>query len=198
MAPGHFATLEYVPEWACYKLRDDEDFAVTSTVPLAFSTALHAFEDLACLEQGQSVLIHSATGGVGVAAVQIAQLLRAEIYATVGTNEKRQFLKENFGIPDDHIFSSHDDSFYAGIMKATSDRGVDVVLNSLTGDLLHTSWQACAEFGTFIEIGKRDISDGGHLNMAIFKKNTTFTSFDLTNLYWSDREAKRRTWHRYG
>lgn len=81
-------------------------------------------------------------------------------------------------------------------MQATSGKGVDVVLNSLTGDLLHESWQACAAFGTFVEIGKRDISNGGRLDMQVFSRAATFTAFDLTDLYWSDSNAKQQVWHR--
>ncbi|KAI9742877.1 MAG: hypothetical protein M1818_003606 [Claussenomyces sp. TS43310] len=196
MAPSHFATLECVPEWACCKLGEEEDLKVMSTVPLVFSTALYALENRAHLQADESILIHSAAGGAGIAAIQIAQLIGAEIFATVGTAEKKEFLIENFNISEDHIFNSHDATFLPGILKATAGKGVDVVLNSLTGDLLHESWQACAEFGTFVEIGKRDISDSSRLDMRVFDRGVTFTAFDLTNLYWSDSEAKRNVWHK--
>jgi len=81
-------------------------------------------------------------------------------------------------------------------MTATNGRGVDVVLNSLTGDLLHDSWRACAEFGRFIEVGKRDILDNGSLDMRVFLKNATFTAFDLTALYHHPDKAKRDVWSR--
>lgn len=74
-------------------------------------------------------------------------------------------------------------------MAATLGRGVDVVLNSLTADLLHDSWRACADFGRFVEIGKRDILEGGKLDMDIFERNVTFTAFDLSNLYYSTNIA---------
>ncbi|KAF4632579.1 hypothetical protein G7Y89_g5546 [Cudoniella acicularis] len=75
-------------------------------------------------------------------------------------------------------------------------RQVDIVLNSLTGDILRASWQACAEFGIFVKIGKRDISDSSMLDMKIFSRGTTFTAFDRTDLFWSDSEAKHQVWHR--
>lgn len=76
------------------------------------------------------------------------------------------------------------------ILAATAGRGVDVVLNSLTGDLLDDSWNACAEFGRFVEVGKRDIIDGAKLDMSVFKRGVTFTAFDLSNLFWSESEKQ--------
>lgn len=98
-------------------------------------------------------------------------------------------LVSEFGLRPDHIFSSRDSKFLPSVMAATSGRGVDVVLNSLTGDLLHDSWLACAEFGRFVEIGKRDILESGNLDMNIFERNVTFTAFDLSNLFYSDNKA---------
>jgi NADPH:quinone reductase-like Zn-dependent oxidoreductase len=82
-------------------------------------------------------------------------------------------------------------------LKATSRRGVDVVLNSLVGDLLHESWEILAPFGVFVEVGKRDIQDSGMLDMRVFERAATFTAFDLADLYWSTSVDKQRTWSRY-
>ncbi|KAL9107955.1 MAG: hypothetical protein Q9187_008355 [Circinaria calcarea] len=196
MAPSHFSTYEYVPEWACCKMQDHEDFATLSTIPLAFSTALYALEYRANLQPGETILIHSGAGGLGIAAIQIAQLIGAKIFATVGTAEKKRFLQANFNLKEEHIFSSRDSSFLPAILAATSNRGVDVVVNSLAGDLLHDSWKACAEFGRFVELGKRDISESGRLDMQVFNRAVTFTAFDLTSLYWSDSQSKHDIWHR--
>lgn len=114
----------------------------------------------------------------------------------MGSDSKREFLTSSFAIPPSHIFSSRDATFLSGILAATAGKGVDVVLNSLTGELLHESWKVLAEFGTFVEIGKRDISDGGMLDMATFKRGTTFTAFDLTDLFWSTNKTQRRVWNR--
>jgi acyl transferase domain-containing protein/NADPH:quinone reductase-like Zn-dependent oxidoreductase len=194
MAPTHFGTFETVPEWACCLLKDDEDFTVCSTIPLVFSTALYALEQRAQLQAGETILIHSAAGGLGLAAIQIAKARGAKIFATVGTEEKKNFLINTFGLPEDHIFSSRDSSFLSGILVATSGRGVDVVLNSLTGDLLHDSWSACAEFGRFVEVGKKDIIDGGKLDMSVFERGVTFTAFDLSSLFWSKNERQHTQW----
>ncbi|KAI9724598.1 MAG: Type I Iterative PKS [Chrysothrix sp. TS-e1954] len=194
MAPGKFSTFERVPQWACHKLSPTTDLSVSSTIPIVFSTALYALHHRAQIQPGESVLIHSAAGGFGLAAIQIAKLAGAQIFATVGTDEKRDFLVNSHGIEPDCIFNSRDTEFLPQIMKKTEDRGVDVVLNSLTGELLHASWKACADFGRFVEIGKRDILDGGRLEMQYFSRNVTFTAFDLSDLYASKSAIQNRIW----
>ncbi|QKX55823.1 uncharacterized protein TRUGW13939_02921 [Talaromyces rugulosus] len=194
MAPSHFGIFECVPEWACCLLLDDEDFEICSTIPVVFGTAIYALQQSAQLRPGESVLVHSATGGLGIAAIQIAKLIGAEIFATVGTQEKRDFLIKNFGIEEDHIFSSRDSTFLPGILKTTGGHGVDVVLNCLTGDLLHDSWSVCAEFGRFVEVGKYDIVSNGKLDMGIFARGTTFTAFDLSDMFWSKNEKHHNIW----
>jgi len=192
MAPGHFLTHERFPEWACQKLEDDEDFNIVATLPVAFVTAIYALHHRAHIQPGESVLIHSAAGGLGIAAIQIAQLVDANIYATVSTEEKKDYLVREFGLKREQIFNSRDSSFLPDVLAATGGEGVDIVLNSLTGDLLHDSWRACAQFGRFVEVGKRDIVDSGKLDMALFQKNVTFTAFDLSYLY-NDKQPKLYT-----
>ena len=115
---------------------------------------------------------------------------------TVGNDSKKAFLVREYGLNPDHIFSSRDSSFLTGVLSATSGRGVDVVLNSLTGDLLHTSLEACADFGRFIEIRKRDIIDHGRLDLAQFTRNISFVAFDLSNLYYSCKDIHHELWQR--
>ena len=190
--PTKFGTYETVPAWSCCKIADDESFTTMAPLPTVFMTAVHAFQNLARLQEGESVLIHSAAGGVGLAAITLATELGAEIFITVGTDDKATYLSETFGINPSHIFSSRDTSFLSGVMKATNNRGVDVVLNSLTGDKLHASLECCAEFGRFIEIGKRDILDAGNLNMCIFERCITFSAFDLFEMFYSSSKLQQR------
>lgn len=82
-------------------------------------------------------------------------------------------------------------------MAATSGRGVDVVLNSLTGELLRDSLDACAKFGRFVEIGRRDINEHGRLDMAIFRRNISVTAFDLSDLFYSSKSRHHNLWQRY-
>lgn len=102
------------------------------------------------------------------------------MFATAGTPEKRNFIHEQFGIPHDHIFSSRTSAFAQGVLDATSGYGVDIVLNSLTGDLLEASWNLVAFGGTLVEIGKRDIADGNRLPMGPFSRGASFRALDLT------------------
>ena len=81
-------------------------------------------------------------------------------------------------------------------MTATNGRGVDVVLNSLSGDLLHDSWNVCAPFGRFIELGNRDLVDSGKLDMGVFKRGATFTALDMGSLFYDDHSTAKETWAR--
>lgn len=105
---------------------------------------------------------------------------------TVGTEEKRQFLMDTFGIPADHIFSSRSAEFARNIMAATNGYGVDVILNSLTGELLNESWSIIADGGTMVEIGKKDILDRNSLPMEPFGRNASFRALDFSYREISD------------
>jgi NADPH:quinone reductase-like Zn-dependent oxidoreductase len=103
------------------------------------------------------------------------------VYATVGTQEKREFLTSAFGIPDDRIFSSRSTEFAKKILDHTNGQGVNVILNSLTGDLLDESWRIIAEGGTMVEIGKKDILAHASLYMEPFSRNGLYRAFDLAH-----------------
>jgi NAD(P)-dependent dehydrogenase (short-subunit alcohol dehydrogenase family) len=128
--------------------------AVAASLPIAFLTALYGLKRIAGLEKGQSALIHAAAGGVGLAAVRIAQRQGAEIFATAGSEDKRQLLIRQ-GVR--HVLNSRSLEFADQILALTQNRGVDVVLNSLTGDFIPASLRSLADGGCFLELGKRDI-----------------------------------------
>jgi NADPH:quinone reductase-like Zn-dependent oxidoreductase len=127
-------------------------------------------------------LIHSACGGVGIATIQLAQMAGARIYATVSSEEKIKYLEDNFGIDRSCIFNSRDDSFVEKIMQKTDGEGVDLALNSLSGELLHATWKCIAQFGRMVEIGKRDLIGSGKLDMSPFLDNRTYSCVDLDQL----------------
>ncbi|KAI1464024.1 uncharacterized protein F4812DRAFT_453148 [Daldinia caldariorum] len=155
-------------------------------------TAYHALVNVARLQPGEKILIHAAAGSTGQMAVAIAQrLLGAEVFATVGFNDKKQLLIDRFGIPDDHIFYSRDNSFARGVLRVTGGRGVDVVLNSLSGDGLRASWECIAAYGRFVELGKVDISRNSALPMAGFVKNVSFAAVDLLPISLSNAKLTR-------
>ncbi|KAI1613463.1 KR domain-containing protein [Exophiala viscosa] len=110
------------------------------------------------------------------------KMIGAEIYATVGSDNKVEFLIDNYEIPRDHIFHSRDTSFRDDVLRMTEGAGVDIVLNSLSGELLHASWDCVAEFGTLLEIGKRDFIGNGRLAMNPFELNRNYCGIDLGHL----------------
>jgi len=171
------------------KMPDMMTFEEGAAAPTVHATAYYVLVKLAKLRQGQSVLIHAAAGGVGQAAVQLAKHLGLVIYVTAGSESKREFIMEQYGIASEHIFNSRDSSFAKGIQRVTNGRGVDCVLNSLSGELLRVSWNCLATFGTFVEIGMRDITDNMRLDMRPFVKSATFTSFDIPTLIQEDPAA---------
>ena len=130
-------------------------FAEAATLPLAFLTAYYGLQSLAKLKAGDRILIHAAAGGVGQAAVQVAQRVGAEIFATASPS-KWDFLKEQ-GIS--HIMNSRSLDFADRVLEITEGQGVDVVLNSLTGDFIDKSFEVLAENGRFVELGKIGIWD---------------------------------------
>ncbi|MGW6913936.1 SDR family NAD(P)-dependent oxidoreductase [Kitasatospora sp. NPDC054939] len=148
-------------------------------LPLVLGTAWYALHDLARLEAGETVLVHSAAGGLGLAAVQVARALGAEVIATAGTEEKRAHLR---GLGIAHVFDSRDLSWAQGVHRATGGRGVDVVLNSLTGAAIPLGLDALAEDGRFVEVGKKDIYGARNLSLAAFRKSISFASVDLAGL----------------
>ncbi|KAI1211603.1 uncharacterized protein F4807DRAFT_473071 [Annulohypoxylon truncatum] len=164
----------------CAKMTDDLSFEEAAGMPCVYPTVIHGLINLARLEKGQTILIHSACGGIGLAAIYVCQMIGVDkIYATVGSDEKVQYLIDTFKLPRSHIFSSRDDRFFQSIMNETNNRGVNVVLNSLSGELLHASWRCVAEFGSMVEIGKRDILGQGRLEMEPFEGNRAFFGIEM-------------------
>jgi NADPH:quinone reductase-like Zn-dependent oxidoreductase/acyl carrier protein len=127
-----------------------------ASLPIAYLTAQFCLGHLAGMKKGDRVLIHAAAGGVGMAAVRLAQRAGAEIFATAGSSVKRDLL-HRMGVA--HVFDSRTPAFGAAILGLTGGRGVDIVLNSLSGDLIEPSFAALASGGCFVEIGKRGIKD---------------------------------------
>jgi len=180
MSEGAYSTYTRCLGTSAQKISDSMSFEDASTIPVIFCTAYYSLFDLGRLTKGESVLIHAAAGGVGQAAIILCQMIGAEIFATVGSVAKKEFLMSEYHIPEDHIYYSRNTSFAKAIHCATNGQGVDVVLNSLAGDALRETWDSLAHFGRFIEIGKKDIVSNSRLEMARFEHNAMFASVDLT------------------
>lgn len=178
-APGNFGNYVRVPGQSMQKMNPSDEFEEVASMPVVYMTAIYAFQHLAHLKKGETVLIQSATGGLGMAAMRLAKHIGADIYATVGNAEKVHVLVEEFGIAEDHIFNSRELSTPSKILAATNGNGIDVILCSAAGEAMHESWRAIAPMGRFIEVGRTDILEHGKLGLEVFKRNATFSSFDL-------------------
>ncbi|KAF3398157.1 Compactin diketide synthase mokB [Penicillium rolfsii] len=179
---GGYSTYARCKATSAAPIPENMSFEVGASVPVVFCTAYYALFDLGHLQQGERILIHAGAGGVGQAVIMLAQMIGAEIFVTVGSVEKKQFLMTQYSIPEDRIFYSRDTSFGRGVRRATNQEGVDVVINSLAGDLLRETWECLAPFGRFVEIGKADITKNTRLDMLPFENNVSFASVDLTKV----------------
>ena len=148
-------------------------------LPVAWMTAFYGLVHLGRLQRGERVLIHSAAGGTGLAAVQLARALGAEVFATAGTATKRAWLRAQGVL---HVESSRSLDFVEQIRTVTKGQGVDVVLNSLTGEAIEASLACLAPDGRFIEIGKTDIYADRQLGLSPFRKSLSYSAVDLAGL----------------
>jgi NADPH:quinone reductase-like Zn-dependent oxidoreductase len=151
---GSFATFVTTPAALVMPVPASWTEVDAATVPNAFLTAYHCLVHLGRLKRGERVLIHAAAGGVGLAAVQLAIHIGAEIYATAGSEQKREYLR-SIGVA--HIFDSRTLDFREQIAQATAGKGVDLILNSLAGDFIEAGFSVLSQGGRFVEIGKNQI-----------------------------------------
>ena len=186
VAIGHRCLQKHAPvhgDLVAPKPRSLASDAAAGT-PIAFLTAIYALVHLARIERGERVLVHSAAGGVGLAALQVARRAGAEVLATAGTEEKRALLR-SMGVA--HVFDSRGD-FASAVRAATDGRGVDVVLNSLAGDAIAAGLECLAPYGRFVELGKRDIYGGTRVELGPFRAGLAYFAVDLDRMM-HDRPA---------
>ncbi|MGB3437106.1 MAG: SDR family NAD(P)-dependent oxidoreductase, partial [Actinophytocola sp.] len=158
---GAFGPVAVTDHRYLARIPDGWTFTAAAAVPVVFLTAYRGLVDLAAVKPGESVLVHAAAGGVGMAAVQLAQHLGAEVFGTASPG--KQDALRALGLPDDHIASSRDLGFVRRFREVTGGRGVDVVLNSLAREFVDGSLDLTAEDGRFIEMGKTDLRSGDEL-----------------------------------
>ncbi|KAI0008838.1 hypothetical protein F4779DRAFT_628218 [Xylariaceae sp. FL0662B] len=179
---GTLSLLATVPAMLCVKMPDNLSFDEGAAIGRAYSKALYSLVDVGGLQSGQSILIHNAHSDIGTAAVQVALKLGAHVFVTVDDDVKAESLIATFDLPRSRIFSSKDSSFVGAIGRATDAKGVDLVLNSLTGELLHASWKCVAEFGKLVEIGKRDLVGAAKLDTSLFLRNRSYCCVDIDDI----------------
>jgi acyl transferase domain-containing protein/NADPH:quinone reductase-like Zn-dependent oxidoreductase len=180
MGKGHFGNYTHVPATLTQKLQPSVDAVEAATMPLVYMTAVYAFEHVTRLRKGQKVLIQSASGGLGLAAIQLARAKGAEVFATAGTAEKRDFLTQQMGIPPSHVFSSRDSGVeMKRIIDKTRSGGFDVILSNSQGEMLYESIKSLAPLGHLIDVGRLDVTSSKNIALELFQKSASFTSFDL-------------------
>ena len=181
--PQCFANRLNAPASRVVKLDERVPFEDAASLQSVYNTSHHALINLARIRKGESVLIHSAAGGIGHAAISIAKHVGAVIYATAGSDDKRQLVKD-MGV--DFVYNSRNVGWFDDLMKDTDGQGVDVVLNSLAGKHQRLGVQALRSSGRFLEIGKMDIFDNNGLPLLAFRKNISFFAIDMDRLALDD------------
>ncbi|WP_227983796.1 type I polyketide synthase [Nocardia spumae] len=156
----------------------DSDIGICSNAT-AFFSAEHSLLELVRVRAGETVLVHGAAGGVGSAAVQIAKLHGATVIGTAGTAERRDYVLAQGA---DHALNSRSLNFAEEVLALTGGRGADVVISTTPGDLLRKNFDAVAEFGRIVEVGKTDSYSGGVLDLRHFEKNVSYHSIDMDRM----------------
>ena len=190
LAPGAFASHVRVSAAAVLPKPDGLSFTQAATIPIAFFTAYYALKSLARLRADETVLIHGAAGGVGLAAIQYAHHVGARVIGTAGTEEKRAFLR---GLGVEHVFDSRSLHFADNVMHATNGEGVNVVLNSLSGAAMERSLELLSPGGRFLELGKRDFHLNTRVGLRPLRRNVCYFGIDADELMHAEPELARKT-----
>ncbi|MEU6085169.1 type I polyketide synthase [Streptomyces sp. NPDC047108] len=178
MFSGAFGPVAVADARTVVRVPSGWSFAEAASVPIVFLTAYHALTELAGVRSGESVLVHAAAGGVGMAATQLARHLGAEVFGTASVG-KWDTLR-GLGLDDAHIASSRDTDFEAAFLAATGGRGVDVVLDSLAGEFVDASLRLLPRGGRFLEMGKTDVRDPDAV--AAEHSGVRYQAFDLMDV----------------
>jgi acyl transferase domain-containing protein/SAM-dependent methyltransferase/acyl carrier protein len=163
-------------------------FEEAATLPVVFMTSWHALKTVANLQAGERVLVHAGAGGVGMAAIQIAHHLGAEVIASAGSPAKRALLKV-LGVK--HVIDSRRADFADDVMTLTDGKGVDVVLNALSAEAIPMGLSCLSQFGRFIEIGKRDIYQNSRIPLWPLRKNASFHVVAMDAIFSGDEDRTR-------
>lgn len=186
--PSSFGNRVVTQASAISLIPPDISLEAAATIPSTFFTVYYALHYLARLQPGEKVLIHGAAGGVGIAAIQLAKWIGAEIYVTAGSDEKRDFLRQ-LGVT--HIFDSRTLAFSDEILAMTGGQGVDVVLNSLAGEAINRNFRVLKPFGRFLELGKRDFYENTKIGLRPFRNNISYFGIDADQLMQSRPDLTR-------
>ncbi|CAG0896286.1 unnamed protein product [Cyprideis torosa] len=178
-APACFSTRVITRTTAVAHQPDSWTDAEAATVPTTFFTVYYALHHLAQLQEGDRILIHGASGGVGLAAIQFARYRGAEVFATAGTDEKRDFVRL---MGADHVMDSRSLNFAEDVLRLTDGQGVDIILNSISGEAINKNLSILRPFGRFLELGKRDFYENSKIGLRPFRNNIAYFGIDADQL----------------
>jgi NADPH:quinone reductase-like Zn-dependent oxidoreductase/NAD(P)-dependent dehydrogenase (short-subunit alcohol dehydrogenase family) len=189
MGRGHFGTYTRVPAALAHRMQPSDTFEQTATMPVVYMTAVYALDHLAHLRCGQKVLIQSASGGMGLAAIHIARCRGAEIFVTASGANKVAFLADTMGIPRERIFPSRDAAALSRAAELAGKGGFHVILSTAQrGDQLSDNLKALAPGGHLLDMSRLDVLEAKALGLELFQKNASFHSFDLNSVLDNDPE----------
>ncbi|MCJ1393661.1 hypothetical protein MMC18_006537 [Xylographa bjoerkii] len=163
-------------------LPDTVSYELGASLPSAYTTAYHSLFKVANLEREDTILVHAAAGSLGQALVRFSLMIGAEVFATVENLEEKRLLIEDLKISESHIFSIHGGAFAQGIKRITRDKGIDVIISSVSGMALRQTLECIAPFGRFIELGTQNTTSNTRLEMGLFAKNITFSAVNMDEL----------------
>ncbi|KAK5638955.1 hypothetical protein RI129_013250 [Pyrocoelia pectoralis] len=190
---GSLSTLVLSDNVMLWEVPDRWSMEEAASIPVTYSTVVWSLVTVARIKRGQSLLIHAGAGGIGQAAINIALFYNCQIFTTVGTREKRQFIQEKFPqIPSGHIGNSRDSSFVQMVLKHTKGKGVDIIINSLADEKLKASRQCLSSKGCFIEIGKYDLVSNNHMPLSALIGRRSFAGCMLDLFLKYDPYQKRK------
>ncbi len=195
IASAAFSTHAVVARAGIAKLPRALSPVAAATLPVAFLTAYYAIVELGRIQAGETILIHGAAGGVGLAALQVAKLKGAKVIATAGTREKRRFLTM---LGADHVFDSRSLGFVEDVRSVTGGEGVDLVLNSLFAEAMEQSLSLVKPFGRFLELGKRDYYADSKIGLRPFRRNVSYFGIDADQLLVNAPDLTRRIFMEIG
>ncbi len=188
-APACFSSRVITQTTAISHKPQGWSFEEATTIPTTFFTVYYALKHLAQIQPGEKILIHGAAGGVGIAAIQFARFCGAEIFATAGSDEKRDFVRL---MGADHVMDSRSLAFADDIMEITQGEGVDIVLNSLAGEAITRNLSVLKPFGRFLELGKRDFYENSKIGLRPFRNNISYFGIDADQLLIERPELANR------
>lgn len=188
---GALSTHVEMDEYLLWDVPKDWSLAEAASCPVVYGTVYSAFFLTTKIEAGKSILIHAGTGGVGLAAIRVALAYGLEVFTTVSTEEKKNFLLKEFPqLKAEHIGNSRDITFEDMVLTQTQGKGVDYVLNSLAEEKLRSSIRCLGQGGTFLEIGKFDLASDNKIGLGEFLRELSFHAVLVDNLIRSTYEEK--------